>query len=133
MRLADLSVLEKNQLAAEYREHGMVVVPGMVLPRNFQPAMADFVFLARRDQCEVYIGANAVYLGPDQQWQERLAQPEGPGRTRLIGVARGDFFNGWKLAVAMLEQAGDDHAELPQEGDRPLLRDLVRRAAVSRR
>jgi len=133
MRLNDMGVLEKNQLAAEYRELGLVVVPRVALPVDFQPPTADFVFLAVRDQCEVHISANTVYVGPDPQWRERLAQPEGPGHTHLVAVARGDFFNGWKVAVAMLEQAEGERVEepceddipLPQHLDRSLLRDLV--------
>ena len=102
-------------------------------------------FLAVRDQCEVHISADTAYVGLDPQWRERLAEPEGPGHTHLIAAARGDFFNGWQVVAAMLEQAEDERVEEPGEDelplpevhaprrrssdvadlDRPLLRDLV--------
>ena len=43
MRLTDMGILEKNQLAVEYRAHGLVVVPRVALPGGFRPPVADFV------------------------------------------------------------------------------------------
>jgi ATP-dependent Clp protease ATP-binding subunit ClpA len=145
MRLTDMGILDKNRLAAVYRQLGIVVVPRVALPGGFRPPVADFFFLAVQDQCEVHISANTVYVGPDPQWRARLEQPEGPGHTRLVGAVRGDFFNGWKVAAEILEQAEGEPVEEPLEDgiprpevdaprrrspdvsdlDRPLLRDLV--------
>ena len=111
MRLTDIGVVEKNRLAAVYRERGVVVVPGVTLPVGFEPRSAEFAFLARGQQCEVHIASNTMYFGADPQWRACQAQPEGPGRTRLVGTVRGDFFSGVNLAVAMLDQAASGEEE----------------------
>ncbi len=108
MRLSDMGIPEKNRMAAEYRTRGAVTVPGVSLPVGFQPRLADFVFLAVGQECEVHIAANAIYHGPDPQWRECQERPEEPGGCRLVGAVRGDFFSGVNFVVGMLEQAAAD-------------------------
>lgn len=110
MELATLDVVTKNRLAAEYRDSGVVVVPGVDLPPVFVPRAADFAFVAVDGGCEVHIAAQPAYQGSDPQWRQAMAAPATPARTRKITTTRGDFFSGLGKAVQMLQTAAAEPA-----------------------
>lgn len=138
MQLTDIGILEKNDLANEYRLNGLVVVPRVTLPDCFVPPVAGFAFVATGNNCEVHIIGETLYMGPDPQWRENMRQPAGPTHARTIAVVQGDFFTGWASAVSLVEQALGEGIEeppdvrsqdrrilVPEAVDRPALRNLV--------
>ena len=106
MKLTDVNLMSKNELANQYRQEGMAVLRGVTLPDVFDPPVTDFVFLNVDQNCEVFIGSNVRYQGRARQWRPVFRQEPGPGGTLHLLTTSGDFFTGFGKAKAMLEQAG---------------------------
>lgn len=119
MQLTQIDVLERNRLAGQYRESGLVVIPRVSLPPSFAPRETDVVFLATPGACEIFISDTITYVGRDQAWHELLQAPSTEGRTRRVGSARGDFFSGLSKAIELLEQAGNEADDPSDAVDRP--------------
>lgn len=150
MKLADLDVVSRNQLATQYRNEGMAVLRAIELPDCFEPQVTDFVLLHVDGTCEVYMGSNVAYSGRARAWRQILGQGAGPGGTLQVLSTRGDFFTGLNKTIKLLGEAGGEYQDagenqvpeeqaaspqagqvfeplpMPQEVDRPLPEDAPR-------
>ena len=109
MKLVDLDMVSRNQLAAQYREGGMAVLRAVELPDVFEPRVTDFVLLHVDGTCEVYMG-NVAYEGRTRAWRQIVQQEAGPGGTRQVLTTRGDFFTGLGKTSKLLAEAGGAYA-----------------------
>lgn len=110
MKIETLDVVTKNTLAAQYRQNGMAVVPGVDLPDTFEPPFTDLVFLQVGDTCECYVSANLQYRGEAADWIQVSRRRPSTGQTRKVLETRGDLFTGVGKFTTLLAAAGGTYA-----------------------
>lgn len=126
MKLDQLDVVTKNNLATQFLQEGMAVIADIDLPDSFSPQLTDLVFLKVGDRCEVYMAVGVQYEGQARPWQEASRRRVSPGNTRKVLETRGDLFSGIGKLKTLLDQAGGAYdagraaapAQPPAEGAR---------------
>lgn len=115
MNIAEIDIVTRNTLAAEFRDQGILVILDVSLPEGFDPRATDVVFLAVDGDCEIYVDARVIYAGTVQRWCEIVAGGEYPGNTRFIARSP-DFFSAWRT-LARLFAAEEPAAQTETVGN----------------
>ena len=121
MKLADLSLREKDELADQYGTEGMAVAHDVDLPTTFVPPRADFVFLRLGNSCEVYFSATVRYTGLCGMWQRISRGRTFAGNAKLIDTTQGDVFTALQSVIGQLAEAGGvyEQSEHEENGHTP--------------
>ena len=101
MNIAEIDIITRNTLAAEFRDQGILVILDVSLPEGFDPRATDVVFLAVDGACEIYVDARVIYAGTVQRWLDLVGGGEHPGNTRFIAKLP-DFFSAWRTLSRLL-------------------------------
>ena len=101
MNIAEIDIITRNTLAAEFLDQGILVIPDVSLPEGFDPRATDVVFLAVDGVCEIYVDARVGYTGTVKRWHEIVAGGEYPGNTRFIARSP-DYFSAWRTLAHLL-------------------------------
>lgn len=101
MNIAEINIITRNTLAAEFRDRGILVILDVSLPEGFDPRATDVVFLAVDGACEIYVDARVIYAGTVQRWLDLVSGGEHPGNTRFIARLP-DFFSARRTLSRLL-------------------------------